>query len=527
MVSENERVAGNCAICDKETKTRCSACQSVFYCCVEHQKSDWSRHKNSCHPFKVESSPEFGRYLVASKDIKAGEIVLKESPLVCGPSQITPPVCVGCLQKIEEKRHTECERCGWLVCRRECQDLPGHKAECELTVARGEKVSVFKYFEAPHPTYQCLAVVRALLLRDSAPEKYEKLLKLESHDKERKETEQWELDSKHIADFIKRFFRCESRWSTDEILKVVGILQVNGHEVPLTVPGHIAVYNLASLIEHSCRNNVAKSFTKHGDIIFWAPNPIKRGERLSICYSDTMWGTNARQAHLKQTKFFVCNCERCEDVTELGTNFSALRCIGNAACDGLILPESLNQWKNSWRCGKCGASYDFKEVAQILAEATADLARLGKANDETCIDFIEKYSKKLSKNHYLLTEVRISLAQVIGQNGQMQRITDSKLFLKLETAKNLIELISNLAPAESRLLGVLHFEAHSALAEIARRGAAKKNPNFKGAYEESYHHAEQAIKYLKHEPSVLPEGRVLKQAKINAESLKIMLLQMA
>lgn len=98
------------------------------------------------------------------------------------------------------------------------------------------------------------------------------------------------------------------------------------------------------------------------------------------------------------------------------------------------------------RCGKCGASYDFKEVAQILAEATADLARLGKADDETCIDFIEKHSTKLTKDHYLLTEVKISLAQVIGQNGQMQRISDSKLYLKLETAKNLIQLIQNLAP---------------------------------------------------------------------------------
>lgn len=81
-------------------------------------------------------------------------------------------------------------------------------------------------------------------------------------------------------------------------------------------------------------------------------------------------------------------------------------------------------------------------------------------------------------------------------------------------------------PAESRLLGVLHFECHSALAEIGRRGASKKNPNFKGAYEESYMHAEAACNFLRHEPSLLPEGRVRKQAKINADSLKIMLLQM-
>lgn len=108
------------------------------------------------------------------------------------------------------------------------------------------------------------------------------------------------------------------------------------------------MYNIASLIEHSCRNNLSKSFTKKGEILFWAPNPIKKGERLSICYSDTMWGTNARQSHLKQTKLFNCNCVRCLDVTELGTYFSALKCF-NEACDGLILPESWKKDSSKWR----------------------------------------------------------------------------------------------------------------------------------------------------------------------------------
>lgn len=98
------------------------------------------------------------------------------------------------------------------------------------------------------------------------------------------------------------------------------------------------------------------------------------------------------------------------------------------------------------RCGICGATYDFKQVAEILTNATADLACMGKSDDETCIDFIEKHSKYLSMDHYLLTEVRISLAQVIGQNGQIHMISDSKLYLKLDTAMNLIKLIQKLAP---------------------------------------------------------------------------------
>ena len=38
-----------CHHCDsRETLKRCSRCKSVAYCCREHQKQDWSKHKNHC-----------------------------------------------------------------------------------------------------------------------------------------------------------------------------------------------------------------------------------------------------------------------------------------------------------------------------------------------------------------------------------------------------------------------------------------------------------------------------------------------
>lgn len=74
-------------------------------------------------------------------------------------------------------------------------------------------------------------------------------------------------------------------------------------------------------------------------------------------------------------------------------------------------------------------------------------------------------------------------------------------------------------------MGVLHFELHAALAETGRRGAKHKRDNFVAAYEESLLNVEKTLHYLQHEPSILPEGKVYKQAKINSDSLKIMLLQ--
>lgn len=74
-------------------------------------------------------------------------------------------------------------------------------------------------------------------------------------------------------------------------------------------------------------------------------------------------------------------------------------------------------------------------------------------------------------------------------------------------------------------MGVLHFELHAAMAETGRRGTKNKNSNFVAAYEESLLNVEKTLHYLQHEPSVLPEGKVYKQAKVNSDSLKVMLLQ--
>lgn len=43
-------------------------------------------------------------------------------------------------------------------------------------------------------------------------------------------------------------------------------------------------------------------------------------------YTNALWGTQQRRAHLMSTKYFKCNCKRCSDATELGTNFSTVVC---------------------------------------------------------------------------------------------------------------------------------------------------------------------------------------------------------
>lgn len=57
-------------------------------------------------------------------------------------------------------------------------------------------------------------------------------------------------------------------------------MKINGHEVPITEPAHVAVYDLVSFLEHSCRANCSKSFTNTGGIIVRAAATIGKGDVL-------------------------------------------------------------------------------------------------------------------------------------------------------------------------------------------------------------------------------------------------------
>jgi hypothetical protein len=44
------RPSMGCNVCGQYTKTSCSNCTDVFYCCRDHQVADWKTHKHLCHP---------------------------------------------------------------------------------------------------------------------------------------------------------------------------------------------------------------------------------------------------------------------------------------------------------------------------------------------------------------------------------------------------------------------------------------------------------------------------------------------
>lgn len=106
------------------------------------------------------------------------------------------------------------------------------------------------------------------------------------------------------------------------------------------------------------------------------------------------------------------------------------------------------------KCNVCGDEMTYREISETIRRATADAAAMNKNEELQCQKFIHYYKQWLSNNHHLLTEVRISLAQILGDALTIQTIDDEKLNLKLKLCQDLIPLIKSVAPGEQILLSI-------------------------------------------------------------------------
>lgn len=67
-----------------------------------------------------------GRHLVAASEIRAGELILTEKPVIVGPKWGTNPCCINCYRKYSKT----CEKCNMAPL---CQSCDQHEiSECEL-----------------------------------------------------------------------------------------------------------------------------------------------------------------------------------------------------------------------------------------------------------------------------------------------------------------------------------------------------------------------------------------------------------
>ncbi len=141
---------------------------------------------------------------------------------------------------------------------------------------------------------------------------------------------------------------------------------------------------------------------------------IKTGEPICISYTDPLQTILYRRNFLAKGKYFVCQCRRCADPTELGTFLSAIKC---PACpDGAVLPHSSkqNELKLRWICAAC-TNEMAEDVATRMEEVVQNIVRniqqlpIDRYLMDRCEDLFLTLPKKLHTNHALLMQLRVHL----------------------------------------------------------------------------------------------------------------------
>lgn len=516
--------SGTCLACGKIATTKCSGCKIVYYCNRNCQKKDWKSHKPSCKmlPYKIGRSAVLGNHLVANRSIKAGEVILREAPLVVGPSQMTIPVCLACYTPVDGSY--KCPRSGWPLCGPNCARATAKNPEVVVPAQCEAQFEIDEYYQ-PCYLYECIIVMRALLLQKSAPAKYKALMSMESHIEERRGTPAWAKIQETVVDVMKKTLGImvfeaicpELDFSDETIQRIQGILETNKKEIRLSQSDCEALYAIACLMEHSCTPNVKITFDKDYSITVRAGRDIEEGEHISTMYSHALWGTIARRDHLHITKNFWCTCPRCVDTTEFGSNFSTILDSGHP-----MLPADPLDSESDWVCEKTGMRKTADEVKLMLSKIGQELEEVtSKGSVDDAEDFLEKHSKTLHPNHYHLTTCKHNLLQMYGRTEGylIQDMDEEQLRRKESLCREHLAVLKQIDPHNIRLMvfnAAAQFELHLPLLQLSKRKweAGKiSTEEFRAELVEPHNCVKATVAQLANETNEnLPEGQLRLQA---------------
>lgn len=316
--------------------------------------------------------------------------------------------------------------------------------------------------------------------------------------------------------------------------RICGILEVNALNIGLEFGNSeevSALFENACILEHSCLPNCFYTFdtTKHFKIRMRAGRLIRKGEHLSIMYTHMLWGTHMRQDHLLTNKYFICKCDRCLDPTELGTNFSAMKCIGDIgkSCGGTLLPKNSIDLTSEWFCDRCDVSITNEQIEIVLSNIEQEVDDLmmpsvsrlnseSRLNPNNFSELIDKLSNLLHENHYHLFALKHTLIQMYGHkpNYMLHELSDEILSRKILMCEHLLDVLDRIDPHMMRLTlytGIVLYELHLAIVERNRRNVSGGKINDKNTLS-------LAQKYLKRAKDALTLNLDIQQGRQLLES---------
>ncbi|KAJ9594025.1 hypothetical protein L9F63_014541 [Diploptera punctata] len=314
---------------------------------------------------EIKYSPEMGRYMSATRDIKVGDILVVEKPFASElESKYFETHCYKCMRRCEAL--LPCSFCSLVMycseeCRSSCWD-ESHYIGCSiLPTLQNLDIFVKGYLALKIVVKACKTNgIKSLLESLAAQEKLEEIKRgfnnkgvLSSSDYSpihwlTGHTEKLSLKLLfsmslnaacilHCLETMTDFF---SDMDVDECKYEVGglllqhilSLQINSHAVEETLystenylePGSFrknveligcAVHAVLSLVNHSCDPNVIRTTHREDISVLRAVKPIARGEQVFDCYQFHFFinEKEERKTHYETFYHFTCKCTACTE----------------------------------------------------------------------------------------------------------------------------------------------------------------------------------------------------------------------
>lgn len=486
--------------------------------------------------YKVLECPELGRYAVSAKNLKAGEVILEETPFAIGPKVDSAPLCLECCCPVDGGADgPKCSTCGWPLCE-ECNDdkdsIVYHKQECALFVKNKVKFQNVEDSTASCMQLDCITPLRMLFAKEEHPERWDaELSVMEYHNDSRKDGATWNQDEQNVVKYLRGPCGLKDRFTEEVIQQVIGILDINAFEVR-TAKGYSGrgLYPRLGVMAHSCVPNVVHSIHPSDGfrLIARVAIDIPEGEKLYTVYTYTLTGTSTRQAALKSSKYFTCRCPRCLDPTELGTHFSSLKC---QKCDnGLIISSDPLDDEAEWKCTGCEFKTRGAAVQKAIQVMQAEIDMLSgmEYGPERLAAFeklYKKYRSVLHPLHFIKTSIRHSLIELYGRvpGYEMPELPDILLERKIELCRDILWVLNYFEPGKTRSRAMILYELHGPIVMLAqsqyRQGILSGEP-LKKKLEEAALMLQECSSILEWEDPASPEGILANVAKQSLEQLR-------
>lgn len=514
---------GACQVCGNEATSRCSGCFTTCYCGPDHQKQDWKDHKNKCtKPYTIEKNDLAGRHMVASRNLKTGDIILREKAAVVGPSMDqSRPVCLSCYASLKHNHHP-CSSCHAPLCSKQCEKNPQHVPECKLmrqapwamysTYDKGTIVKRKKQL-ADQANYQLILPLRAFLLKSQDVKKYKALLALQSHLEEREVAGKTETVKERVVHLLQQYPIQDGQ--ENMIQTFCGIFDTNCFELCPSGAGDSisGIFPSASMMMHSCFKNTRLTFSDDHVITILARSDINKGDNIYHTYARTLNPTTIRRISLFSGKHFDCHCVRCLDPKELGSYASALKCT--MSCKGVVTAKDpLDLTQNAvWSCDSCSNSIPALQVAAQERRLMMELSNIDRGSIPSLESFVEKYSQVLHPNHAFIMEAKKHLSVGYGRfpGFEIENLSTEKLKKKVALCREVLDVIAILEPGISTQRGLTLYELW--LAEIGLADKEKEVCHINGSkYSEIATQAltmlEESARIMRYEPRNSIHGRL-------------------